>query len=290
MSRGRMFKGLDFALSRASSAQHDRKTGQRSLFEVLAPQAAANPDAEFPPGDPWPESQMLATERELLGFYISGHPLTEFEWALKKFSLVNGGSMEKVAPGTPIRMGGLVTQFEKKFSKKTQEPYARFRLEYLDGAVDVIAFPDTFREYGVYLHESAPVMVCGELAKGDKLEVRAREVYPLKEAHRHFAVKVSIHVPAANLEDARLWKVKEILNKYPGDTPVTICLMFPMGEKVFVNADRAFKVAATEALVLDLEHALGEESVYVEVSRKACKKANGGRGDRPWSARDTSPF
>ena len=288
MSRGRMAKGLDFAMSRAASAQHDRRTGQRSLFEAIESHPSANPDGEFPPGDPWPESQMLATERELLGFYISGHPLTEFEWALKKYNLADGGSLEKLPPGAATRIGGLVTQYERRLSKKKQEPYARFRLEYLDGAVDVIAFPDAFREYGVYLQESAPVMVCGELSKDEKLEIRAREIYPLKEVHRHFAVKVSIHIPAAKLEDSRLWTVKEVLAKHPGDTPVTICLMFPTGEKVFVNADRTFKVAATEALVLDLEHALGEESVYVEVNRKACKKTNGGRGDRPWAARETS--
>ncbi len=285
MSRGRMIAGLDFALGRAASAQRDRRAGQASLFEMMGGAAPANSDGEFPPGEPWPESQMLAHERELLGFYISGHPLTAHAWALKQYSLADTAKLEETPPGTVTRIGGLVTQFNKRFTKKDQRVFGTFRLEYLDGAIDVVAFPDAYEEYGVHLQENAPVMVCGELSREDQLRIKANEIYPLKDVHRYFTEKVSIHVSAANLEDSKLWTVKEILGRHPGDTPVTVCLQFPTGEKVFVETDRAFKVSATEQLVLDLEHALGEESVYVAVSKKPCRKGNGSRSGKPWAAR-----
>ena len=127
-------------------------------------------------------------------------------------------------------------------------------------------------------------MVCGELAKDqDQLRIKAAEIYPLKDVHKYFTDRVSIHIPASELEESKLWTIKEILGRYPGDTPVTLCLQFPTGEKVFVETHTAFKVAATAELVRDVEHALGEESVYVQVNSKPCRR--NGNGRKPWETR-----
>ena len=286
MSRGRMFAGLDFALSRAASTQRDRKSGQALLFAALAPAGDPSGSAnDLPMADPWPESQMLAAERELLGFYISGHPLTAFEWALKLYNLPDSKTLDKLQTGTMVRLGGLVSQYQKRFTKKTQEPMGVFRLEHLDGVVEVIAFPDAFREYGVYLSDAAPVMVCGEFTREDEqTRIKASEIYPLKDVHRHFTDRVSIHVPAANLDEARLLKIKELVASNPGNTPLTICLQFPTGEKVFVDTARTFTVEISEKLVKDIEHAVGEDGIYIAVSKRACRK-NGQQKAKPWLAR-----
>jgi DNA polymerase-3 subunit alpha len=241
-------------------------------------------DDELPPGEKWSESEMLSAERELLGFYISGHPLSHFEWALKKFSLADTTKLHEMEAGTVTRIGGLVSQYQKRFTKKDQKPMAVFRLEHLDGATEVIVFPSAFEDYGVYLQDEAPVMVCGELSKDqDQLKIKAAEIYPLKDVHKYFTDRVSIHIPASELEESKLWAIKELLGRHPGDTPVTICLQFPTGEKVFVDTHTAFKVAATAELVKEVEHELGEESVYVQVNPKPCRKPNSGR--KPWETR-----
>lgn len=275
ISRGRLFGGMDTALGYAARQQKDRQTGQGSLFEALDPGAGKNTDDILPPGEAWPESMMLSEERGLIGFYISGHPLTAHEWALKKFCLADARALESAENGTLTRVGGLVSQIEKKFTKKTQEPFCVFKLEDLNASVEVVVFPDAYREYGVFLQNEAPVMVCGEFAKDDERRLKGYEIYPLKDVHRHFAELVSIHVSAASLEDSKLNQLREILSRHPGDTPVQICLQFPTGEKVFVKADRAFKVAATEPLIRDIEHATGEDSVYVAVDKRPCRKQNG---------------
>ena len=127
-------------------------------------------------------------------------------------------------------------------------------------------------------------MVCGELAKEEQqIRIKAAEIYPLKDVHRFFADRVSIHVPAVGIEDEKLRHIREILARHPGETAVTLCLVFPSGEKVFVNADRTFKVAATEAFVRDIEHAVGEGSVYIGVDKRPCRRSNGGRNGKPWN-------
>jgi DNA polymerase-3 subunit alpha len=223
---------------------------------------------------------MLAGEKELLGFYISGHPLTQHAWALETYGLADMEALEAMPNRTMTRVGGLACQVQKRFTKRTQEPMATFRLERTDGALAAVAFPDCFREYGVHLWEDAPVMLCGEVSRDDVLKIKVNEIYLLEEVHRHFTERVGIHVPAATLQDAKLEALRDVLRRYPGDIPVVICLQFPGGEKVFVDTDRNFKVTADPKLVHELEHLLGEDSVYVGATRQPCKRNHNARNGR----------
>ena len=233
MSRGRMFNGIDFALSRASAIQKDRESGQTSLFDMLGDDTQDDTfnHNELPPAEPWPESQMLSAEKELLGFYISGHPLIPYQWTLDTYSLANTQKLSEIPDKTRTRIGGLVVQFQKKFTRKTQEPMGVFRLETLDCPVNVVAFPETFQQFGVYLNEEAPIMVGGELCHEDPPKLIAMEIYPLKDIPLAFTNMISIHLPGAHLEDEKLEKIKGILQRHPGRIPIRFCLQFPAGRK-----------------------------------------------------------
>jgi len=90
--------------------------------------------------------------------------------------------------------------------------------------------------------------------------------------HRYFTDGLSVHLPAATLDDARMEKIRSVLCRHPGNVPVTLCLQFPTGEKVFVNTSSSFRVSVTQALCQELEGTLGEESVYVAVNRRPCRR------------------
>ncbi len=284
MPRSRLFGGIETAMKRAAGEQADRKSGQVSLFDMMAPATKGSKEEELPPADPWPESQDLAAEKELLGFYISGHPLAAFASTVKKYSLTDFKGLADIESGTPTRIAGLVTAFAKRFTKKTQEPMGTFRLETLDGSMEAVAFPDAFRECGVYLKDEAPVLVCGTLKKDEgQYKMEVNEIYPLNEVHKHFAQKVSIHLSASKCGDDNFRSLKQILRQYPGETPVGICIEFPTGEKVFVDTDRSFKVIPSQKLVHEVEHVLGEGTCYVAVNpapllrpRKKKWERNGG--------------
>jgi DNA polymerase-3 subunit alpha len=201
--------------------------------------------------------------------------------------------MEKMEEGCMTRVGGLVSQFQKRFTKKTQEPMGTFRLERLDGSLEVVAFPEPYREFGVHLHDDHPVMVCGELSHGEGLRMKASEIYPLTEVARHFTERVSLHIPAASLTDEKFQELRGILRRHPGEVEVIICLQFPGGEKVFIDTDRTFTVTASPKLIHELEHVLGEDSIYVGVVRRACKRNNGShngwKGRRNGARREAAP-
>lgn len=281
ISRGRMFHGLDTVLAFAQRHQRDRTSGQGSLFGALmgGADATVSDHSVLPPADPWPESKMLSEERALLGFYISGHPLVIFNWVLKTYALADIATLQSQPLGSATRVGGLLTRFEKRYTKKRgerePEAFGVFRLEDTTGAIDVVAFPETYRNYGLYLQNDAPVMVCGELAQDREVRIIAREIYPLKDVPARFTTLISLHIPSGNADDAHLAKVRDILMTHPGETPVSICLIFPSGEKVFIRTDRQFKVHISEELIKKLSHLLGEDAVYLDVWKHACRNANG---------------
>jgi DNA polymerase-3 subunit alpha len=285
LTRSRLFAGIEFAMNRAQAQQRDLKAGQGSLFDALGLDSNPATAEDLPPAEPWPESVELSAEKELLGFYISGHPLTALEWTLKKYGLADMKALQEMEPQTMTRIGGLVAQFQKRFTKKDQRPMGVFRLEHLDGAMEVVVFPDAFQQYGVYLKDEAPVLVCGEVRKDEQqARIVAAEIYPLPDAHKFFAEKVSVHIPLAQTDETKLKDLKQILRRHPGETPVVICIEYPSGEKVFIDTDRSYKVAATEQLVRDVEAIVGEDCVYVAANPNPCLRPRERSGGRRYAA------
>ena len=269
MSRDRLFAGIDTALSRAASLQRDRAVGQTSLFDMLDDQDAggATTDDDLPDTEPWSESEMLAAEKELIGFYISGHPLVQHQWVLETFNLSACDKLEEVPPGTFTRIGGLVSQYRKVFRKKDQRPMGFFRLEHLHGTLEVVVFTEAFERFGGILQEDTPVMVCGQLGMEEgNLKIKANEVYMLDKAPEIFTQRISIHLPEPMAVEEKLEKLRGIVRRHPGLTPLMVCLIFPGGEKLFIKADDTYAVRPSPALVHELEQIVGEQSIYVAVN------------------------
>ena len=267
LTRSRLFNAVEQAMSRAAAAHRDRKAGQFSLFDQVSDPATADHDQDLPAADPWPQSQELAGEKELLGFYISGHPLAALKNELSRYSLATLADVREMAEGSQTRIGGLVTLFVKRFTREKQEAMGVFQLETLEGSLEAVAFPQTFAQYAVHLRNEAPVLVCAEVkVKDDVRRLVINEIYPLEEAHKYFAQKVCLHIPAAQANDESLRKARQILRAHPGEVPVVVCILQPGGEKIFIQAEHSFKVTARGSLIHELEHVLGEGSVYVEVN------------------------
>ena len=282
MTRGRMFNGIEFAMRRAASLQRDRAVGQTSLFDILEDHTDdQQKENELPDHPAWPESVMLSAEKELIGFYISGHPLQQHQWTLENYNLVTTTDLANLEPGTTTRVGGLVSQVRRLFTKKDQRPMAIFELEHLHGSAEVVVFPDAFQVCGSVLHEEAAVMVCGDLAKEDGVtKIKAQEVYAMSRVGDTFTSKIGLHIPAAMIEPQRLNAVSSILRQYPGTVPVVICIQFPAGQKVFISTDKQHHVSPSHDLVQELEQLIGEEGVYVGIMKQALRYPNRSKNKR----------
>ncbi|MBN1556942.1 MAG: DNA polymerase III subunit alpha [Lentisphaerae bacterium] len=280
MHRARLFHGIDFAMSRAASDARDRAAGQQSLFALLEEPTAAAGDDALPDCAPWHESALLAGERELLGVYMSGHPLAQYAGLLQRYQLTDVSGLAALDDRTLTRLGGIIAQVNRKLTKK-KEAMAVVHLEDLDGCVEALVFPDVYQKYGMYLEDQRAVLVCGEVTRREEPpKLIAYEIYPLEEAPRHFTRRLGVHIAAAAAENGRLQRVKDILKLHPGDVPAVICLQFPKGEKVFLDTAKALRVNPEEALVEALEKELGEKSVYIAVNPSPCKNSRARRNGR----------
>jgi DNA polymerase-3 subunit alpha len=262
--RAQLFAGIDFAMARAAATLRDRERGQGNLFDLLGDDAQSVETAELPPADPWTESDLLAGERELLGIYLSGHPLTQYARLLRRYRLSSVPELAELAEHTGTRVGGIISKVTKRVTKARKEPMAVMQFEDLEGSIEVVAYPETYRRFAGQIVEDAAVMISGEVSRrGEQVGLQAHEIYPLADAPRLFAHRLSIHLPAAHLTDERLARLQAFLQGHPGETPVIFCLEFPTGGRVFLDVDREYRVLAGEDLIRELEKELGENSVYV---------------------------
>jgi DNA polymerase-3 subunit alpha len=273
--RARMIAGVDFALNRANAAARDKASGQTSLFDMMAasPHVSVD-DTSLPPADRMSESELLAGERELLGIYMTGHPLSQYASLLERYQLTSVQKLRTLESGSITRLGGLIATLVPRLTKK-KEPMAILKLEDLDGSIEVVVYPEAYREYKHILVQDQAIMLCGEVRFEDDVpRMIAQEIYLLRDCPTLFVERVRIHFPTGRLSsepEIMTW-VREILNSHPGRTDVHICLEFPSGEKVFLNTDIQYKVTCDESLIKALENTLGENSVYVVVNSNACRK------------------
>ncbi|MDD5484315.1 MAG: DNA polymerase III subunit alpha, partial [Kiritimatiellae bacterium] len=275
--RAQLFEAIDRLLSRAAAVQRDRQAGQGNLFAALGGDHAGNADGCLAACEPWHESKLLADEKELLGIYMSGHPLSQHEKLLKLYSLARISELAELEDGAVTRVGGLLEKVERKVSKDNR-PYATLQIEGIEGSLEAIVFNQELREYEGILAEGATVLACGRISKNEEnVKMYLQEIYPLEQAPSLFAERLSIHLPAAAVNDNLLHEIRSLLQAHAGNISVFFCLQFPKGEEVFLSCGAGFRVMPRESLVTDLERLIGENSVYVAPLSRACRKNDSGR-------------
>jgi DNA polymerase-3 subunit alpha len=267
MHRARLFNGIDTAMGRAAEILRDKASGQCSMFDLMEANGTSGGtnDEELPDVPPWSESDMLAAEKELIGFYISGHPLARYEWELDKFALKRMRDIDDLKHKDRTRVGGMLVDVRKRFTRRDQKPYATFRIEGLEGSVNAILFSSAFEEYGHLVEEDAAVMVGGIMMDDDNNERKLRvvEIYPLSQAASLFCERVGIHLPEMGITDYLMNSLKTAIAEYRGSTPLTFCIEFVDGPKVFINSAHDYKVRPCAGLEKTIAQAIGDGLVYV---------------------------
>ena len=276
LPRGRLFAGIETAMGYAASVRKDKAAGQSSLFEGLGGDGAAGVhmgDQDLPAVEPWPQKQMLAFEKELIGFYISGHPLLACSWTLEKYNQCDSAGLRDLPERTRTRIGGLVVNAQKRFTKPKnpdESPRAMmsFRLDTLDGSIAAVAFPEAYARFGIHLQPDAAVMLCGCVRKdGNEAGLAVDEIYPIDEVPWRFTLSLSLHVHVATWTEERMRELKDVIRRHPGKTPLQICLLYPDNAKVHLRASDQLTVRVSEALVKECEQIV--DGIYVGTVKQA---------------------
>ncbi|MFH1067690.1 MAG: DNA polymerase III subunit alpha, partial [bacterium] len=262
-NRAALFAQIDEALSQAASSAHDKARGQTSLFSMLGEAASAPP--LFPNTPPWPMRQQLAYEKELLGFYITGHPVNEFEADLRGFRTLDLGEASELTDDSPVRIAGVITAIEVRTTQKDGRPYARLQVEDQTGRMEVMIFPGMYTEMGALLSEGAPLVISGHMDNQDegRQRFRTNEVFTLARACERLVKEIHLVIPRSQSTEASLFaSIRDILSRFSGTVPVCLAIATPSGEALLETGE-SFRVAPSIELFARLRALLGVDNVKI---------------------------
>jgi len=264
--RKQLIEVLEPALAEAQLLQQDREAGQASLFGEADDGAAAHQHRiSLPDIPPWTEAERLAREKEVLGFFISGHPLERFRDEVELFGTRTTATLGEWNEHQ-ASIGAVVTAVKRQISKKTGKEYARVVLEDFHGTAEAIVFPDAWAKLNQTIVADAALLLTGGYSDRDRGEDHApfivESARQMDELKTSGAVALSLRwgVPSAPRPEA-LQQVAALCSAHPGPTPLYIEWSDGNGEAVRLRS-RRMKVTAEEDLVRALRDLLGADSVH----------------------------
>jgi DNA polymerase-3 subunit alpha len=257
--RAALYAAIDRAMESGQKRQRDREQGQSSLFGMLgAPEAHPSAPERIADAPPWPESERLAFEKESLGFFITGHPLERFRSELEQWASVSTGGLAQRAANGEVTVGGIVTGLRLIKTRKGDR-MASFVLEDLEGAVDCLVFPETYKKAAGCLADDQIVLVKAraEVLDDGRARLLASDVLPLEQAKLAEARYVTIRVAVSAWDRSKGERLRDILGAHRGDCPVTLELVRPGAYAVALAPSAYYRVQPDGALREQVEGLLG---------------------------------
>src|SRR5690554_5210408 len=237
--------------------------GQFDLFADLGGTGddglAGGVSVEVPDVPDWDKKQLLAFEREMLGLYVSDHPLSGLEHVLAQAADVSVANLLADEPprpeGSQVTVAGLVSTVERRFSK-AGNPWAKITLEDMSGSIEVLFFGEVYQTFSTMLVEDQVAVVRGRIRKrDDSVELQAVEV-SIPDTSLTPDAPVQLHVPEARCTPSVLEQLREVLSTHPGGTEVQVRVTAP-GRATVLRLEDSLRVQRSSALFGDLKALLG---------------------------------
>jgi DNA polymerase-3 subunit alpha len=263
-NRAQMMAGLEKSMEVGSSLQTDRQDGQMNFFGQVAALADYSQDHHSLPNvSPWPEAQMLAYEKEVLGFYVTSNPLSHYAETIALYSTHNSSQIEEGAQNRQIVIGGMVAKIRYNLTKTGRNAGSKmavFTLEDLQGQVEVVMFPEVLKKFGAALVQDTVVFVKGKLDyRREKPNILAVELITLEQIKDKLAAKVTIKLDAKDVTKAKVAEIRSICQTHRGKSVVYVAVRMEKGE-VYTAADRSLSVNPDVEFCKKIKHLVGEEN------------------------------
>jgi DNA polymerase-3 subunit alpha len=260
-ARAQMFANLDQVLEQSARMHKEQATGQLSFFDqdFAKNNFSASVNNQMLQVKEWPEHQLLTFEKEMLGFYVSGHPLARYASQLKRFASTSIANLSNQNDDAEVKIVGLIAKIKQTLTRLKQEKMAILKLEDLEGAVEILVFPACFQKVSRYIQPNTVVLVKGRLSlKEDTPKIIANDLVPVDEIYKLISgVNINLSGIRENLFDS----LKELLKSSPGETPIYLHLDNQSKSRVQVVVGDGLFIQPNEKLIRDIENLLGEEKL-----------------------------
>jgi DNA polymerase-3 subunit alpha len=264
--RAQHLAALDSALQEAALKQEEIASGQGSLFGDVGGEESQSSHIghTLPNVQPWSDSERLAREKEILGFYISGHPLEPFRMEVEIFA---SHTVSKLGAWTdqPITLGVVVTNIKRQVSKRTGAEFARLTVEDFTGSSEALVFPEAWTLLADRIRPDVPILLKGGYSKRDQGVENptfiVESVTPFVELRAMGNVAVSIELTAgASISAEVMHDVKEMVMVHAGSAPLELRWNDGNGTSARLRS-RSLRIAVTNTALNDLRALLGEDRV-----------------------------
>ena len=286
--RAQQMSVLDRALQAGNAAAADRRSGQKGLFEAFDDEEDEDAAAQDMPNiPPFEEKDQLNMEKEVLGYYLTSHPLAEHEAILRTYCTHNSVSMAKLQHRDEVTLGGMLAAIKMSHTKnprpgQVHTKYAMWDLEDLDGIMRCILWPEQFAEVGHLVEGDAILCVSGKVDRrpgAEEVNLIVDKLMPLEEMPKHFSSGMIIRVNEEKHGEQGLKQLREIVRGYPGKKRLRLRLDLAEGGQVWI--DSSGSVELNQELNDRIDQLLGPGNRILEKAQPKPKErapAGAGRG------------
>lgn len=266
--RSQLMASVEKAIQSGATALADRRSGQMNFFDEIDEEVPAQAAAtqNLPDIPEFEDKIKLAMEKEVLGMYLSSHPLAEYVAQLSTLCTHKSVDLKAVKARSEVMVGGMISSIKIANTRnpKPNQPskYANFDLEDMDGAMRCICWPDGYAKVGHLIVPESVVIMRATVDKrdgGDEFNLIANEIIPIEEASSRFTAGLRIHVEESKHSVELIPKIQEILRGYPGKMEVTMALRLLSGETIQLKCKK-HPVEICKELRVRLDDLLGETS------------------------------
>ena len=258
--RSSLFDAIESALEFGHKVQNSKLVAADSLFGESEDVLIKEP--KLPESEPWSEKERLSREREVLGFYVTGHPLHNYDVEYNSFANFHIGETENLQDMENIRACGIITDLRKKIDK-AGNMMAFFTIDDFSGSCECLMFSKVYEQYGSHLVEEEPVFILGNLeSSGDAVKIHVNKVIPLEIAREQLSQSVKIIIDREKNSPEQLRLLIPILEKYEGKLPVYIHLGDNGSKGKLFSLDK-YRVTVSEGFIKEIKSILGDESILL---------------------------
>ncbi len=256
-TRAQHFASIEEALSFGSKVQSSKNIHSDSLFgdssevfEIVEP--------TLPEVRPWENKDRLAKEREVLGFYLTAHPLRKYDIEYKSFASVRLGEPETYNFNDQVRACGVITDMRTKIDKRGNQ-MVFFRLDDLTGSCDCLMFSKVYSTCQDLIQLESTILVSGRLeSSGDAVKLHVDEAFSLDEVKQKLTKRIAIIFDNSMHRPEMISEIKNLMEDYEGNTPVLVCLKDDLSMREFHTS---FKISLSSEFIPKVKNILGEESI-----------------------------
>jgi len=255
-TRAQNFAAIEKALQFGNKVSNAVPTGE-SLFGDAEEELIDLNEPELPDVAEWETKENLQKEREVLGFYLSDHPLNKYEREYKSFATVHLGETEEISAENVIAIG-VITSVRTKIDKKNNT-MAFFKIDDLSGSCECMAFSKVFKDCSEFVKEEATVLVNGKIeSSGDSVKIVVEELIPLDEAKSKMTRRFGVLLDSEKHTDEQIKEFKQILDSYEGNLPIKLMVNDSGVQRIFhLNQ----KVKLNDEFIQKVENLFGEDSI-----------------------------